>query len=280
MIVQPAAWVSVTHWQKKRSPGGGGREPHLFSLSLFLPLWTRKYALLPAAATHPPAAPTPAGCWHSLPSKLQQQSTALQGDSGTDGRTAVEERRGRPRAPQLPSVPSRLPTAPKVPGLRLSISSPSSTAPDTPPLPSTHSLPFISLPSCTKRTAAMGSCMIYEALFLPVTEEKERTERKRKRDSQNEGAGPKEGGRRMKGPPGGRWGCRGGVWRGAGRCEGDIHHPPTPRLQTQTGSRNQVTGGAAGLNWLTSAWFIVNLTAHISLGNNFISIRRFISATL
>lgn len=36
--------------------------------------------------------------------------------------------------------------------------------------------------------------MIYEALFLPVTEEKERTERKRKRDGHNEGAGPKEGG--------------------------------------------------------------------------------------
>lgn len=57
----------------------------------------------------------------------------------------------------------------------------------------------------------------------------------------------------MKGQPGGRWGCRGGVWEagvggGAGRCEGDIHHPPTPRLQTQTGSRNQVTGGAAGLD--------------------------------
>lgn len=73
-------------------------------------------------------------------------------------------------------------------------------------------------------------------------------QRERERDSHNEGAGPKEGGQTDEGTA---WGKAGG-WRwlgaGTGRCEGDIHHPPTPRLQMQTGSRNQVTGGAAGLD--------------------------------
>lgn len=85
--------------------------------------------------------------------------------------------------------------------------------------------PFISFPlvltHCCERR-----CMIYEALFLPVTEEKERREAATK-------ARERKRGRRMEGR----------VWRASprgrrtGECEGNIHHPATPRLKMKTPSR-------------------------------------------
>lgn len=85
--------------------------------------------------------------------------------------------------------------------------------------------PFISFPLpltlCRERR-----CMIYEALFLPVTEEKERREAVTKRERERRG-------RRIEGR----------VWRASprgrrtGECEGDIHHSATPWLKMKTGSR-------------------------------------------
>lgn len=89
------------------------------------------------------------------------------------------------------------------------------------PHPALHSLtpPFISLPSCSDRSAATRRCMIYEALFLPVTEDKEWTEGKRTRDSHNEGAGPNAGGQTDEGTARGKVG-------GGDRTVGRRHPSP------------------------------------------------------
>lgn len=68
--------------------------------------------------------------------------------------------------------------------------------------------------------------MIYEALFLPVTEEKERREAATKRGREQERE-EWRGECEERGPRG----------RRTGDCGGDIHHPATPPLKMKMGSR-------------------------------------------
>lgn len=221
------------------------------------------------SATHHPAAPTP-GSRHSSPLQTPAPINCCPAARQRDG---WRENKVEDGQEPCSSHPSHLvfPLLLKSLGAVVVSHHPRQPHPPLNPL-------FISLRSCSERRAAMRRCMIYEALFLPGTKEKKWTGGKIPRDSHNEGAGPIEAVQTDEGTARGKVGSEGRVAVGTGWWEGDIHHPATPRLQT--GSRNQVTGGAAGPDSVTSAWFIVNLTAHISLGNNFISIQRFISTTL